>query len=108
MQSVLLAQRMETAHLVLVTDTVAAIRNSNKLGAERAHDELSRLVLAVGLALDEVGNGGTIRKELFKFRRRWERSKFLDLLHAGLAVRNAHGPLLMRQGGKQSEKYGTP
>ena len=51
---------MDATDLVLVTDTIAMIRNRYEFGAECAENELRRIILTVRLTLDEVGNCSTV------------------------------------------------
>ena len=60
-KSVLLGHVVEPADLALMTYTIASISHCDKFGAKGAHNELSRIVSAVCLFLDETGYRCPIR-----------------------------------------------
>jgi len=68
---------MNSAHLVLVADTVAAIRYSNQFLAKGAHNELGRRIGAVGLLLNDLGDSLAVGrvKSLVKFVKEVKRSR---------------------------------
>ena len=53
---------MNVAHLVLMTNAVAAVRNRNKFLTESTDNKLRGCFLAVGLLLNYIGNSFAIRR----------------------------------------------
>ena len=54
LQCIIFWQRVDTADLVLMTDSVAILGNRDQFRTERTHDELRWVVLIVGLALNQI------------------------------------------------------
>ena len=72
---------VNAAHLVLVTDTIATDRDTDKFGAEGADNELSRIRDAICLTLDQIGNSSSLRRVqgLIQLIKQVERSRVAPL-----------------------------
>jgi len=61
-KSVLFAEKVDIADLILVADTVATIGDIDQFRPEGATDELCRIFVTIRLPLDETSNRGPMRR----------------------------------------------